>query len=68
MKKVRDSVEFAAVQKREKNAFLKRTADVFYLPGEKDVFKEFLIIYGLKEVKEMCMRLAGRTPLNWKGN
>lgn len=30
--------------------------------------EEFLIIYGLKEVKEMCMRLAGRRPLDWKGN
>jgi len=27
-----------------------------------------LIIYGLKEVKELSMRLAGRTPLDWKGN
>ncbi len=153
LKKVRDSVEFVAVQKHEKNAFLKRNTDVFYLPGEKDVFKvaakgrclnkelldlqlgkpydedkrkidfskksmtvfeedidlatgnfkaevcmyindckqylraalerkrvdmekaefdptdeEFLIIYGLKEVKEMCMRLAGGIPLDWKGN
>lgn len=152
-KKVHDSVEFVAVQKHEKNAFLRRNVDVFYLPGEKDVFKvaangrclnkelldlqlgkpydedkrkidfsqkrievldreidlvtgnfkaevcmyindckqylraalerkpvnmekaefdptdeEFLIIYGLKEVKEMCMRLAGRRPLDWKGN
>lgn len=153
LKKVRDSVEFVAVQKHEKNAFLQRNTDVFYLPGEEDVFKvaangrclnkellnlqlgkpydedkrkidfskksitvydedidlgtgnfkaevcmyindckqylraalerkpvdmekaefdptdeEFLIIYGLKEVKEMSMRLAGRRPLNWKGN
>lgn len=153
LKKVCDSVEFVAVQKHEKNSFLERNVDVFYLPGEKDVFKvaangrclnkellalqlgkpydedkrkidfsqkhievldkeidlvtgnfkaevcmyindckqylraalegkpvrmekaefdptdeEFLIIYGLKEVKEMCMRAAGRRPLNWKGN
>lgn len=153
LKKVRDSVEFVAVQKHEKNAFLQRNTDVFFLPGEKDVFKvaangrclnkellglqlgkpydedkrkidfsqkrvevldreidlvtgnfkaevcmyindckqylraalenrpvdmmaeefdptdeEFLIIYGLKEVKEMSMRLAGRRPLDWKGN
>ncbi len=153
LKKVRDSVEFVAVQKHEKNAFLRRNTDVFYLPGERDVFKvaakgrclnkelldlqlgkpydedkrkidfskksitvfdedidlatgnfkaevcmyindckqylraalerkrvnmekaefdptdeEFLIIYGLKEVKEMSMRLAGGIPLDWKGN
>ena len=30
--------------------------------------EEFLIIYGLKEVKEMCMILAGGRPLDWKGN
>ena len=30
--------------------------------------EEFLIIYGLKEVKEMSMRLAGGIPLDWKGN
>lgn len=30
--------------------------------------EEFLIIYGLKELKEMCMRLAGRQPLDWQGN
>ena len=150
---MRDSVEFVAVQKHEKNAFLRRNTDVFYLPGEKDVFKvaangrclnkellglrlgkpydedkrkidfsqksvevldreidlvtgnfkaevcmyindckqylraavdgkpvnmekgefdptdeEFLIIYGLKELKEMCMLLAGRPRLDWKGN
>ena len=30
--------------------------------------EEFLIIYGLKEVKDMSMGLAGRTRLEWKGN
>ena len=30
--------------------------------------EEFLIIYGLKEVKEMSMMLAGRRPLDWKGH
>lgn len=30
--------------------------------------EEFLIIYGLKELKDMCMRLAGRAGLDWKGN
>lgn len=30
--------------------------------------EEFLIIYGLKELKEMSMLLAGRRPLDWKGN
>ena len=153
LKKVRDSVEFVAVQKYEKNAFLRRNTDVFYLPGERDVFKvaangrclnkelldlqlgkpydedkrkidfskksitvsdedidlvtgnfkaevcmyindckqylraaingkpvnmekgefdptdeEFLIIYGLKELKDMSMILAGRPRLDWKGN
>ena len=29
---------------------------------------EFLIIYGMKEIKDLSMRLAGRKPLNWKGN
>lgn len=29
---------------------------------------EFLIIYGMKELKGLSMRLAGRRPLNWKGN
>lgn len=153
LKKVCDSVEFVAVQKYGKNAFLERNVDVFYLPGEKDVFKvaangrclnkelldlqlgrpydedkrkidfskksitvydedidlvtgnfkaevcmyindckqylraavegkpvnmekaefdptdeEFLIIYGLKELKDMSMILAGRPRLDWKGN
>ena len=27
---------------------------------------EFLIIYGMKELKDLSMRLAGRRPLNWK--
>ena len=35
LKKVRDSVEFVAVQKHEKNAFLRRNTDVFYLPGRR---------------------------------
>lgn len=29
---------------------------------------EYLIIYGMKELKDLSMRLAGRRPLNWKGN
>jgi len=29
---------------------------------------EFLIIYGMKELKDLSMRVAGRHPLNWKGN
>lgn len=29
---------------------------------------EFLIIYGLKELKDLSMRVAGRRPLDWKGN
>src|SRR3990167_2832545 len=39
LKRVRESVEFVAVQKHGKNAFLESVADVFYLPGEADVFK-----------------------------
>ena len=30
--------------------------------------EEFLIIYGLKELKDMSMILAGRPRLDWKGN
>lgn len=30
--------------------------------------EEFLIIYGLKELKDMCMRVAGMRGLDWKGN
>ncbi len=29
---------------------------------------EFLIIYGMKELKDLSMRAAGRRPLNWKGD
>ena len=29
---------------------------------------EFLIIYGMKELKDLSIQLAGRRPLNWKGN
>lgn len=29
---------------------------------------EYLIIYGMKELKDLSMRLSGRRPLNWKGN
>lgn len=27
---------------------------------------EFLIIYGLKELKDLSMQLCGRQPLDWK--
>jgi hypothetical protein len=30
--------------------------------------EEFLIIYGLKELKDMCMQVARRRRLDWKGN
>ncbi len=30
--------------------------------------EEYLIIYGLKELKDLCMRVSGRSPLDWKGN
>lgn len=30
--------------------------------------EEFLIIYGLKELKGLCMNARGLKPLNWKGN
>jgi len=29
---------------------------------------EFLIIYGMKELKDLSMMLSGRRPLDWKGN
>ncbi len=29
---------------------------------------EYLIIYGLKEVKDLCMSVGGSKPLDWKGN
>ena len=29
---------------------------------------EFLIIYGMKELKDLSMRLAGHRSLNWKGD
>ena len=39
---------------------------------EKDEFDptqdEYLIIYGMKELKDLAMQLCGRKPLNWKGN
>ena len=28
--------------------------------------EEFLIIYGMKELKDLCMRTARRRPLDWK--
>ncbi|GEM_PF-6468815 len=50
-----------------KAALEKRPVDM-----EKDEFDptqdEFLIIYGMKELKDLSMRLAGRRPLDWKGN
>jgi len=30
--------------------------------------EEFLIVYGMKELKDLSMRLAGRRPLKWEGN
>jgi hypothetical protein len=30
--------------------------------------EEFLMIYGMKELKDMSMRLAGGRPLDWQGN
>ena len=30
--------------------------------------EEFLIIYGLKELKDLSARLSGRRPLDWEGN
>ncbi len=29
---------------------------------------EFLIVYGLKELKDLSMRAAGIKPFNWKEN
>ncbi len=31
-------------------------------------FQKQNLAFRLKEVKEMCMRLVGRRPLDWKGN
>lgn len=30
--------------------------------------EEFLIIYGLKDLKDICMRMSGDIPMDWKGN
>ena len=30
--------------------------------------EEFLIIYGSKELKDMCMQAAGRRHLDWRGH
>ena len=30
--------------------------------------EEFLIIYGLKKLKDMCMQAAGQARLDWEGN
>ena len=52
--------------------YLKAALDgkpVDMMKGEFDPTEdEFLIIYGMKELKGLSMRLAGRRPLNWKGN
>ncbi len=29
---------------------------------------EYLIIYGMKELKDLSMSVGGRQPLDWKGN
>ena len=52
--------------------YLKAAAEGRPVDMMKDEFDptddEFLIIYGMKELKSLAMRLAGRRPLNWKGD